>query len=412
MVNRRFSKKRSVIKRVYEKGDEKTFFAAKARKPSRKAIDEFVVPKKIKRPAVKPVVAEASRERQPFVEHYELPVHYGTTRLTLMVKDPFWLYAYWEIARGSIESLRNTLTKEEIDRAKTILRMYDITLVDFNGYNANSYFDIEVGNTTNNWYVNLWCDNASYVGEIGLRCQDGRFFSLARSNYVNAPRVGYSPRAEQIWMRVEDKEPASAYVVAQIKRPLLRKASLPLKDSAKKRAIYLTEDDIRNYYSELSPWLRDIISSRLSKLEGRGDLKYKFVLEGETKEERQAILSRLPKDYFLRKLLLGASEELVLGASERLVKGPGGASDFVGEKVHRHFFFDIATELIVYGRTEPGAEVWLGNKKVELRHDGTFTLRFALPDGKIPLEFRAVSPDQKETKKINTYVERSTHSED
>ncbi|MCX5687566.1 MAG: Rho termination protein, partial [Candidatus Omnitrophica bacterium] len=60
--------------------------------------------------------------------------------------------------------------------------------------------------------------------------------------------------------------------------------------------------------------------------------------------------------------------------------------------------------------TEPDAEVRLGDKKVDLRPDGTFSMRFALPDGKINLPFAATSSDKVETRKITTNVERTTVS--
>ena len=30
-------------------------------------------------------------------ETYELPQEYGDTKVTLLVQDPFWFHAYWEI---------------------------------------------------------------------------------------------------------------------------------------------------------------------------------------------------------------------------------------------------------------------------------------------------------------------------
>ncbi len=47
-----------------------------------------------------------------------------------------------------------------------------------------------------------------------------------------------------------------------------------------------------------------------------------------------------------------------------------------------------------------------GEKEVKLNFDGTFSLRFALPDGKIPLDFTAHSYDKLEKRSINTAVER------
>jgi hypothetical protein len=74
----------------------------------------------------------------------------------------------------------------------------------------------------------------------------------------------------------------------------------------------------------------------------------------------------------------------------------------------RGFWFVLDCELIVYGATEPGATVTLGGKPVQLRPDGTFTLRFALPDGKIELDAHACSADGLEERIIKSVVERNT----
>lgn len=98
--------------------------------------------------------------------------------------------------------------------------------------------------------------------------------------------------------------------------------------------------------------------------------------------------------------MFGSSEETAGGASESFQ----GASEQNAKG--RKFFFELGTELIVYGRTEPDAQVWWGEKKITLRSDGTFGMRLALPDGRIPLGFTAESGDKVEQREISTGVER------
>jgi hypothetical protein len=57
------------------------------------------------------------------------------------------------------------------------------------------------------------------------------------------------------------------------------------------------------------------------------------------------------------------------------------------------FWFNVNAELIIYGATEPDAKVTLGGHEIKLRSDGTFSFRFALPDGKYDLPAVAVSAD-------------------
>jgi hypothetical protein len=74
----------------------------------------------------------------------------------------------------------------------------------------------------------------------------------------------------------------------------------------------------------------------------------------------------------------------------------------------RKFWLLVNTELIVYGATEPDAKVYVQNKEINLRRDGTFTLRFALPDGKQVIPVKAVSADNTEERTITPIVAKET----
>jgi hypothetical protein len=79
---------------------------------------------------------------------------------------------------------------------------------------------------------------------------------------------------------------------------------------------------------------------------------------------------------------------------------PGGKS--------RQFWFQLDAELIVYGATEPTARVTLQGEPVKLRADGTFTMRFSLPDSRQILPAVATSPDGVEERTIVLAIERNT----
>lgn len=433
-------KKRNLIKRVYERGQERTVSSSVRKKTkvvvARNHLQELkpkqqqLSSKEIIQPAVPHAPALSAHYRpqerlqeqyqpakrivsgipkpQGFSERFEFPSTYNITQLTLMAKDPYWIYAYWDISNSSMSYARSQMSDEEFRSATVVIRVYEVSLVDFNGYNANYSFDLDVGFHTNNWYINLWSDCGSFVADLGLRAGNGKFIQLARSNYVQTPRQGYAARSEQIWMKV-DGDGKQAYTILRrsIKKPYrLQQQDVSL--AKKKRRLYLSEDDIRLYYSRLSPRLRELIGLRLGRHKLKQDHRFDFIIEGETVWDRALLLKGLPETCFVKRVLRGASEILVVVGQREHVAGSFGASEFLQQKRKRQFFFEIGAELIVYGRTEPDAKVWLGTKNIELRADGTFTLRFALPDGNIPLEFTAESFDQQEKRRINTYVERRT----
>jgi hypothetical protein len=75
---------------------------------------------------------------------------------------------------------------------------------------------------------------------------------------------------------------------------------------------------------------------------------------------------------------------------------------------NRKFWFQLDAELIVYGATEPTAKVTLQGEPVKLRPDGTFTMRFSLPDGRQIIPAVANSIDGVEERTIVLAVERNT----
>ncbi|APW60065.1 DUF4912 domain-containing protein [Paludisphaera borealis] len=76
--------------------------------------------------------------------------------------------------------------------------------------------------------------------------------------------------------------------------------------------------------------------------------------------------------------------------------------------IGRNFHFQLDAELIVYGTTEPNAQVTLQGESVQLRPDGTFTVRFSLPDSRQIIPAVASSADGVEERTIVLAVERNT----
>jgi hypothetical protein len=78
------------------------------------------------------------------------------------------------------------------------------------------------------------------------------------------------------------------------------------------------------------------------------------------------------------------------------VEAPGGissAQNFSAPSPQQNFWFNVNAELVIYGATERDANVTIGGRKIRLRPDGTFSYRFAFPDGNYELPIVAVSAD-------------------
>ena len=106
-----------------------------------------------------------------------------------------------------------------------------------------------------------------------------------------------------------------------------------------------------------------------------------------------------------------AAELAQRGAEAPIGAIPGISSPFgvARAEKRRGFWFNINAELIIYGATERGAKVTIGPRAVALRPDGTFSFRFALPDGNYDLPVTAVAPDGEESRSAKLFFGRSSH---
>ncbi|MBD3314858.1 MAG: DUF4912 domain-containing protein [Chitinivibrionales bacterium] len=255
-----------------------------------------------------------------------LPDGYGDNHVYIMVRDPHWLFSYWEIQIGRWNEVLGQLGGSW-DSVSTILRVYDVT-------EQTTSFDISLPPGLRNWYINV-SPNRGYYVEIGLLHKDGRFIALARSNTVVTPRAGMSDIIDEQWMGIDFE------------------------------AMYALSGGFEAGRS--SAELQKMMEERLQKAVSSGS-----------------------------------------GAA-----GVGGAVSSISSPVKipkRGFWFVLDCELIVYGATEPDAKVTLQGKEVKLRPDGTFSLRFALPDGHYNLDATAESADGIEKRTIVPVVTRTTHT--
>ena len=73
----------------------------------------------------------------------------------------------------------------------------------------------------------------------------------------------------------------------------------------------------------------------------------------------------------------------------------GVSSPMPGKKVRDQHFLEVWTEVILYGRTDPEAELTVEGKKVNVRKDGTFSLRYTLPEGDFKFKVESTSKNRK-----------------
>jgi hypothetical protein len=118
-------------------------------------------------------------------ERFVFPASYGVNRIRLLVKDPYWLFAHWDIDPTSVDRLR----EESGERAAALARL---TLKVIDAANGGGRV-ILLPEGARSWYIRADSTPRTYRAELGVTLPSGEFRGLARSNTVATPPVGAAP---------------------------------------------------------------------------------------------------------------------------------------------------------------------------------------------------------------------------
>lgn len=132
---------------------------------------------------------------RPKKNYNDLPWSYGETELVLMPVDPFTVHVFWDFSPEDWQSVMSR-------RQPVLIRVYDVTMIRFNGTNAHSYFDVPVALEAQNWYVSLWSAEKSLCAELGWTLPDGSFQRIVRSNVIQTPRASVSSYEDARWVEI------------------------------------------------------------------------------------------------------------------------------------------------------------------------------------------------------------------
>ncbi|OHB73085.1 MAG: hypothetical protein A2V70_19395 [Planctomycetes bacterium RBG_13_63_9] len=247
-------------------------------------------------------------------------------RLVVMVRDPYWLHAYWELTRASIERARVALG-QHWHGARPVLRLSELPGNATTNLSRRVVRDIPIHGGVNNWYIDVQNPPSRYQVDVGYLAEGDVFFSVARSNVVSTPHASMGDSFDKNWAEVA----------------------------------------------------KDF--DRIYAMSG-----------GYTAEETNRELKEVFEDRLRRPMGDPASTRFGLGAA-------GMPHDLDVE---------VDTELIIHGATAPDAHVTLRGEPVHLRSDGTFAVRFSLPDRRHVLPLVASSGDGVQQRTVVLSVDRNT----
>ncbi|MDR0337065.1 MAG: DUF4912 domain-containing protein [Planctomycetaceae bacterium] len=287
------------------------------------------------------IVAVEPRKNQDIASQYrkklrrDISTHSDegrTDRLVLLVRDSFWLHAFWEITARTVERAKVALGMFW-HTSLPIIRLFRLESDGTAQPKRLFVRDILVHGGVNNWYLDVVNPPSTFQIELGYLSREKKFYSLVSSNVVETPQQQVIDELDNLdgnWRGVAD--------------------------------------DLGRIY-------------KLSGGDGNNQELKKIFEEQLHRPMSAPLLSRY-----------------------RAAKHQGLSS----EKTRRNFLFNIDVDIIVHGKTDPSVQVTIRNEPIKVQPDGSFGIRFALPEKRHVFPMEAEGSDGVETQRAILTVERNT----
>jgi hypothetical protein len=301
----------------------------------------------------------------------ELPEAYGTRKLFLTARDPHWLYAHWDLT-----SEQQLKLNAQSAVGHLILRIYSGKV------EGHPVCEIHVHPESRHWFAHVDQAGSSYAAELGSYSKPRRWTRIAASSATVTPPDAVAAEGEIEFATIPFEFPF-ARLLEIIKSAVGE--HLPLAQAI--------EELRRHGHPELPRASRTPVSAW-------------------TPQQEQALAKVVNLDE-VRRVWIGSLEitELIRRRLAHEISSFGISSlssPFGGAGQPKGFWFNVNAELIIYGATEPDAKVTLAGHEIKLRPDGSFSYRFALPDGKYDLPAVAVSADGADARAADLKFSRET----
>lgn len=320
-------------------------------------------------------------------EEPELPDAYGTMQLFLTARDPHWLYAAWDLSNEQLRHYNGL----SLDR-HLVLKVFK------NTFSGEALLQIHVHPESRNWFVPVPDASTKYVAELGYYGKNGQWTGICQSGATLTPPDSVAEDTSVRFATIESEVPFSE-LLTLVKAAV--KEHVPLVEALQQ----LREEGFKNLPSPSE------------------------VAAGSWTPSQEQALSQVVSMDQVRRIWIGSLEvtELIRRQLQAQISSisiaqlgapssPFGAissvssvsSPFGGLGRRKGFWFNVNAELIIYGATEPDAKVTVAGRPIKLRPDGSFSFRFALPDGEYALPAVAVSADGDDSRCAELEFSRST----
>ncbi len=90
---------------------------------------------------------------------------------------------FWEVSKIP-KKIVELFFNQKVEELVTVVRIYDVTDLLFNGKNAHHFNEITVPYNSGHWFIKGLAENRSYIAELGIYFSGTEFFPLYRSNSI------------------------------------------------------------------------------------------------------------------------------------------------------------------------------------------------------------------------------------
>jgi ABC-type phosphate transport system substrate-binding protein len=307
---------------------------------------------------------------------------YGESRIVLMPRDPQWAYTYWDIPEEHRQSVRY-LGGEQL-----ALRLYDATDLDLNTSKPHSVQQYACDELARDWYLPIPVSDRDYITEIGYLTGAGEWLLLARSNRIGIPPVYPTDWMDDQSITIDWEEPLQGKTFLQIVPPGRAK---PQTNEAFHDQIFHLAYGMHQEPSLVGPFFGSMHQVPAESLSS-------FVFP--------AGAGRWANEFPAGLTASG------IGMSSMRMSGIGMSGIGMGASIpsdrSRKFWLVADAELIVYGATEPDAQLTIGGVPVPLTPEGTFRIQLSFQDGNLDFPIMAIAKDGEQMRQVRMTFDRNT----
>jgi hypothetical protein len=330
-----------------------------------------------KAPAQKFELGDAGRAQSLQQPVPQLPESYGTGKLLLTARDPHTLFAHWDLTNQQ-QHQYNSLSAD----GRLALRAYA------HAVSHQPALEVPIPPDSRHLFLRVDRPGTTYVGELGYYQPDRQWKTVATSGPTTTPPDAPSQETAVVFSTPQARKETKAHAKpAGVPIIAVSAPTWPFESEAPAESEQVPATDARfqDLPEDAPPFVKRVTRKQWTPAKER--LLAEMI---RVSSERREWISSAEIMELIRHEVEMPPElgwPILPGALVNI-------SSPVGEQwVRKGFWFNINAELIIYGATDPNAQVTLAGRPINLRPDGTFSFHFALPDGDYVLTATAVSPE-------------------